>query len=382
MTIRPGRAGTAALMVAHCAGMIDLVALPVWVGALVAQSHFDPQQAGLLASLFLIGAVAASLGLASRMQRVRARGVAVAGYGLAALAFGALTQLDALGPMALAHVVAGLGVGAGLSATHGTIARSVQPHRLFAYVGMALGVFAVIFLGATPGLIAMHGTAALFVVFAVLMAIAALMSVVAFPDTAAAQGQRTVAAPIPSAAWLGMAGICAMALVQSMVFSFLERVGAERGFGLEAITGVLIALGLVNLAPAGLAAWLENRFSALHVTRIGAVLQALLAFVIMTASSFAPYAAAASVFAAVMIFTHTFAFGHIAAQDRSGRLLAATPAILMAGSAIGPLLGGTLVKYLGYEALGAAALVIGLVALICFHRAGADVAERGTVPSA
>src|SRR5690554_473376 len=101
MSIRPGRAGTAALMVAHCAGMIDLVALPVWVGALVAQSHFDPQQAGLLASLFLIGAVAASLGLASRVQRIRARSVAFAGYGLAALAFGALTQLDTLAPMAL-----------------------------------------------------------------------------------------------------------------------------------------------------------------------------------------------------------------------------------------------------------------------------------------
>ena len=30
-----GAAGATALVVAHCAGMIDLVALPVWVGALV-----------------------------------------------------------------------------------------------------------------------------------------------------------------------------------------------------------------------------------------------------------------------------------------------------------------------------------------------------------
>jgi hypothetical protein len=27
--------GRAALMVAHCAGMVDLVALPVWVGVLI-----------------------------------------------------------------------------------------------------------------------------------------------------------------------------------------------------------------------------------------------------------------------------------------------------------------------------------------------------------
>lgn len=36
-----------ALMVAHCAGMVDLVALPVWVGVLDSRDGFDPQQAGL-----------------------------------------------------------------------------------------------------------------------------------------------------------------------------------------------------------------------------------------------------------------------------------------------------------------------------------------------
>ena len=44
------RRGRAALMVAHCAGMVDLVALPVWVGTLIAHYRFDPQQSGLLAS--------------------------------------------------------------------------------------------------------------------------------------------------------------------------------------------------------------------------------------------------------------------------------------------------------------------------------------------
>ena len=34
--------GRVALMVAHCAGMVDLVALPVWVGALIAQYDSRP----------------------------------------------------------------------------------------------------------------------------------------------------------------------------------------------------------------------------------------------------------------------------------------------------------------------------------------------------
>jgi hypothetical protein len=35
-----------------------------------------------------------------------------------------------------------------LSVTHGTVGQSVNPHRMFAMCGMALGVFAIVFLGA------------------------------------------------------------------------------------------------------------------------------------------------------------------------------------------------------------------------------------------
>lgn len=373
---RPGRAGVIALMVAHCAGMIDLVALPVWVGALVAHNRFDPQQAGLLVSLFLAGAVAASLWLAPRLQRLAARSVAAVGFGVAAAGFAALSTQTALLPMAILHVIAGMATGAALSVTHGTIARSPRPQRLFAWVGIALGVFAVVFLGVTPGMVAHLGTPALFAVFGAVMALAALVSAMAFPlndATAASSDTQALLAPaeISPTAWFGVAGICAMALVQAMTFSFLERVGEHRGFGLQAITGVLIALGLVNLFPAALAAWLEHRLPPRTVLRLGAVTQAILSLIIMTSVGFAPYAAAAAVFAAVMIFTHTFAFGLIARLEPSGRALAATPAMLMTGSAIGPVLGGSLVKLWGYPAVGLAALGVGMVALLCFQRATA-----------
>ena len=70
----------------------------------------------------------------------------------------------------------------------------------------------------------------------------------------------------------------------------------------------------------------------------------------------------------MMIFTHTFAFGLIARPDPSGRALAATPAMLMVGSAIGPILGGTLVKFQGYGSLGLAAAAIACIAVACFSR--------------
>ena len=67
-----------------------------------------------------------------------------------------------------------------------------------------------------------------------------------------------------------------------------------------------------------------------------------------------------------MIFTHTFAFGLIAALDPSGRAVGATPAMVMTGAAVGPLLGGTLVKLAGYPSLGVAAVLIAGCAVACF----------------
>lgn len=363
--------GRVALMVGNCAGMVDLVALPVWVGTLISVYRFDPQQAGLLATLFLAGAVAASLVLAPFFHLLKGRWVATLGFGVAAMGFGVASSVSSFGLLAVLHAVSGMGAGAALSVTHGTIARSQNPHRMFALAGMALGVFAIAFLGGTPVLVAQRGGPVLFQVFAAVMVVGAVVAALAFPvpDNAGVAGRSGApSAPLPAAVWWGVLGIAAMGLVQSMTFSFLERVGSDRGYGLQAITGVLIALGVVNLFPAVLAAVLEKRWAARSVLLAGPALQALLVVVIMNSPVFAPYAAAAAVFAAVMIFTHTFAFGVLARLDPSGRALAATPAMLMFGAAIGPILGGTLVKVWGYGSLGGAALVIDAVAVYAFAR--------------
>lgn len=373
-------AGLIALMAAHCAGMVDLIALPVWIGTLVQHYRLDPQQAGALATCFLVGAVLASITLATRFQRLSPRWVATGGYAVSAACFALLTQPQSYGGMAALHGLGGLAAGLSLSATHGTIARSHNPHRRFAMVGVALGVFAVLFMAVVPGWVATHGGPRLFAVFGGVMALAALVCAVAFPAPERDLGPtddpagKAAAARIPAAVWFGIVGVSAMALVQSMTFSFLELVGHARGYAPAQITGVLVVLGMVNLLPAGLAALLQRRWPARRVLLAGPLLQALLAAVIMGAPDFMAYALAASVFAAVMIFTHTFAFGLMARLEPSGRAMAATPAMLMVGAALGPVLGGTLVKTAGYPSLGLAAVLIGALALWCMSRLPAATA--------
>ncbi|MFC4216228.1 MFS transporter [Pseudophaeobacter arcticus] len=363
--------GRVALMVGHCAGMVDLVALPVWVGALISFYGFDPQQAGGLVSLFLIGAVAASLYFAPRFNRLNRRLVAALGFGGAALAFGMASLQTGFAAMAICHAAAGLAVGSALSVTHGTIGRAANPHRMFAMVGLALGIFAIGFMGATPNLVAALGGAVLFKVFAGVMAVAAIVSALLFPLPDHEQGTEfDIAHPrLSGAVWAGMIGVGLMGVNQAMVFSFFERIGADRGYGVETIAIILVAVGFVNLIAPPLAVFLERRIGAQRVVMTGPAVQAVLALVITTVVAFPAYAGAGSVFVFVMIFTHTFAFGLLSRLDPSGRALAATPAMLMIGAAVGPILGGTLVKFSGYPAIGVAVVICASLAIVSFSRA-------------
>jgi len=361
------RVAVAVLMVAHCAGMLDLVALPVWVSTLSTAYKLDAQRAGGLVTCFLLGVVLSSLYFAPRLNRVRHRLAVPSGYAAAALAFGVCTFAKTFSVFLVLHLAAGLAIGCSLSLIHGRIGLGRNPHRLFAIVGLALGVFAIAFLATAPLAIAQHGGDTLFKIFAAVMLIAALTTAVALPESTGAPLSATQAElPFSRAVWLGMIGVSCMALNQSMIFSFVLRIGIDRGFGLAAVTTVLVTLGVVNLFPSPLAAVLQRKLPSGVVLLVGPITQAALALTISNSLAFLPYAVATCAYAGVMIFTHTFAFGTLAVVDKSGRAVAATPVMLMAGAAIGPVLGGSLVKSVGYSSLGAVSILVGLIAVICF----------------
>lgn len=363
-----GIGGTAALVIAHCAGMIDLIALPVWVGALVERFGFTPQEAGSIVTLFLFGAFFASVMVAPRLNRLNQRLVAAIGYGAAALAFFVASTVSAFLPLLALHLVAGLSIGTALSMVHGTMGRAENPHRLFALAGLAIGFFGIVLLGAIPQLLIVRGGAVLFQIFALVMAIASLASAVLFLNPVALEEQASV--PLSRAAWFTIFGISFMTFNQSMVFSFVEVIGKSRGFDAGSVLAVLIALGIVNLVlPSPLAAVLQKRVPASLVVRVGPMVQAVLALVVTSATVFTVWAPAAAVFVAVQIFTHTFAFGLLAKLEPSGRAVAATPAMLMIGAALGPIIGGALGENFGFSALGMAAVGVAAISILFFTKA-------------
>jgi predicted MFS family arabinose efflux permease len=365
--------GLLALVIAHCAGMLDLVALPVWVGTLVQRYQFDPQQAGGLATLFLIGASVASLFFAPRFNRVNAKWAAVIGFGVAAAAFFLCSRNAALPILATLHLAGGIAAGTALSFTHGTIGHAGNPHRVFAIAGLAIGIFGVVFLGSTPGIVAKFGGPSLFITFTVVMALATLGALLFFPRPTRHIVLDDVqsgikAPPLGRAVWFSIAGVALLAMTQAMTLSFYERIGTARGFGLEQVTLALVIYGIVTLFPAPLAAVLEKRVDATTVICTVPVFQAVFAMIITHTSSYVLYALAGPMMAFTILFTHTFAFGLLAKLDPTGRAVAGTPAMLMVGAAIAPFLGGTLVKFIGIEAIGYAAIVLVALELLLFNQ--------------
>ncbi|MXN17905.1 MFS transporter [Pseudooceanicola sp. GBMRC 2024] len=368
MTRPTSKAALAALIIGHVAGMVDLAALPIWVNTLIEGYGYRPAMAGLLPTVFLLGAVLASLIMSRMFDRVNRRRIPPLGYAVAALALLGVTRTDSFAAHLVLHGIGGLAVGSALSIVHGTLGRSANPHRAFACAGMGFGVFSLIFLGAVPQILSATGPAAFFWAVGAIMAVAALVSALLMPGDVASggAGRTAVAAPLPAPVKRAIAGIMGMALVQGMVFSFLVQVGTARGFGHGRIEGVLIVLGLVNLVPPALAALLQRHLRPMTVAPLGALVQGVFALSIMAAPAFPGFAMPAVCFAALLIFSHTFVFGFLAAQDPTGRAVAATPAMLMTGSAVAPFLGGALVELWGFAAIGITGLLVGLLCAALF----------------
>lgn len=379
--------GRIGLMVAQVAGTIELAAMPLWVGMLMQAYGMDPQQAGSLVTLYVAGAVIGGFLAARAFGRLRpGRPIAAIGALVGAFVFLGVYFAEGYPVLAVLHVVGGLFVGPVIAVTAGTVARSANPHRLFALVNVVFSLFAAMFLGVMPPVVARLGGEVLFLAIAGVLVLGAVGSMLAFPDSsppAPAPGEAAKPrTPIPSAVWVGMAGLCVMACMYSMTLSFFERVGMARNYGAALVGTVLTITAIVKLFPAAVAGLLEKRLPARGVMLVMPVVQAVTIALIFAVPNFWVYAVAGPLFIGTLLFTHIFAFGLLSRLEPTGRAMAAEPALLLVGAGLGPLIGGTLVKFHGFPALAVAAAVLAALAILCFLRVPREAAPKAAAPQA
>lgn len=359
--------GRTSLVLCHCAGLIDLVAMPVWIGiVLIGMYGLDPQAAGALVSCFLGAAVLSSAVVSPRVNRIRGAMAVPLGYGVAAAAFIAMATTRDYNAMIALNLVGGLGVGVGLSMAHATMGASSNPHRLIAVAFIALTLVSLGFLGGVSKLVVAYGGPVLFLALGCIMLTAALFALIGFPSRRPAVSHQD--APVhygklPRAVWLAMIGTTLALLNHSMMFGFVERVGDAHGFSREQLMNTMLMIGLVNLSPGILATYFEKKISPKVVIVLGPALHAMLCLMLTQTTDYGVYTVGACLFPVVLTFTHTFIFAYLARLDPSGRAVAATPVMLMTGSAIGPFLGGTAAQHFGYESLGWIVVALAVVSV-------------------
>lgn len=375
-TSTEGYAGRGALLVGHAAGMLDLVSLPLWVGVLIQFRHMSPTQAGLLITFYMTGVFLTSVSLAPRFNQLQPRLIAIGGFILGALAFVAIAHLDGFAELLPAHFVAGIGAGSALSMVHGTISRSVRPHRLFAIVNFGVAIFSIVFFAAVPNLI-QHTPDSIFYVLSGLLILGALAALLAFPSPPAQQAARVErpaagggAVPFRLAVVLAFIGVALLSTGQAGIYSFLERIGTLRGFAPADIGHMLIISGFLNLLAPIVAAALENVVPRLGAICVALLIHAGIAVTVSNSPAFLPYAAAGSLLVFMTIFSHTFMFGVISKLDPTGRAASSTPAMLTLGAAIGPALGGAVLQFAGFNAVGFVAAGVLLAGAVCFIAIG------------
>lgn len=369
------------LMVAHCAGMVDLVVLPIWIGVLVSHYHFNNQSAGMLVTLFLVGVTIASCLSSPWINKLNIRKWIFRGFIGATLAFIFCFYQNTIQVLSVLHFFGGLSVGVALSLTHGTVGKSENPHRLFALLGFALGIFSIVFMVSTTHIIQHNDGRYLFIILAVVMGVAAFIVYQFFPknnlshSSAICQIDR-VKVKLSSFVWLIIFGIAFLSMTQALTISFFERVGSFRGFSQQQISTSLIIYTIACIVPAPLAVYLQKRINKFFVLCVGPLVQAISALCIYFTHDYVIYTIFGSCMVFTILFIHTFAFGLLAELDPTGRAVSATPAMLMSGSAIGPILGGVLAQFYGYEAIGCFAVILVILQITLFNIARIKLKNR------
>lgn len=359
------KGGVLALVVGHMAGMIDLGALPIWVGTLISGYGLPAPLAGGLVSLFLLAVVVASVVLSPLFHKLNGRWFAPLGFWISALAFFGMTTNDSVMFLAVMHAIAGFGTGIAISFVHGTMGKTTNPHRTFAMGSTVLGIGMAVFLGVTPGFIENTEPSSIFIALGAVMALAAVVGTLMFPS--AKQEEHSLEMPrFSRQVWYAIFGIMAMALVQAMVFSFVERIADEIGIPTVQLGMIFAVVGIMNIIPPILAGLLENRLVPLTVAVVGGIAQAALVLTVTNAASLPVYFVPVALMPFVILFTHVFVFGFLARNEPSGRAVAATPAMIMTGSASAPFVGGILVHLGGFTLLGVVGACISLLAFIFF----------------
>jgi len=335
------------LLAAYVAAVQSAYSTPVLLGAVTDSLGLRADQAGLLATLELLGFAVAGLLLAPLLDRLpRARIAHLAG-GVLACAHLASAAIDSFALLAVARAVAGLAAGSLMATATAEIAHFPDAERRYARCSATAVLLGCVGLFVIPMASRqfMHVGAYGFAGAVVLLLLPLTWG---WPEPAVSEERERgeIGGLIPLFAFTLL-----IFFSDGLVYPFSERMG--RALGLETMLDWLLAACLLAGFVGAMAA---ERFG----TRWGHIRPLVWAgWGTALAGLAMPYATGAFSFALAtgaknltLFFLFPYLLGAAAARDPSGRGAAAATGIIPLGVSVGPWIGGALVEASGFHILG------------------------------
>ncbi|GGS19045.1 MFS transporter [Streptomyces griseoviridis] len=344
------------LVALFTAGYLAPYLLPTTVGRLDSGLPLTATQAGAVGSALLLSSATAGFLLASRVERVGARGLARLGLALAVLGYGTAALTGSVPAVVAGAVVGGFGSGTATTVAATRIAAERDPHRASTLGLLSVSALAAAVYLTVPHLGSGHGLP---------LAAIALTALAVWPLTGRLPGPtRDVTAghdraPAPhrrSGLVLAAAMVC-WSLAQNSLWGVSGRIGLEQaGLGETALGAVLAAAlgaGLVGVLAAGA---LGARLGRAVPVGAGTVLIA--GCIALTASATGPASFTAGEIAwnALYPVVLSYLIGLAASLDPRGRWAVLVGSASSLGTAAGPLTGSVLSAQAGFGGMG---LVLG-----------------------
>ncbi|MFX4311232.1 MFS transporter [Enterobacter sp. 63] len=317
-------------------------------------NHFslNDQQLGYLLSSFYMGFFLIATSSAFWIRRVNWRVTALAGISITSLALFAIN--DANSYQVLLALMIAIGVGMGISYALATqiLSDSSNPDRVFGIKltfenlpGTALLLMLPVFVVPKFGL---HGVVTVMAVTVIIFG----LTIVWLPKRASkihtftlnSDNKESIPVNDKNLVWYGIASIFLFALGLIVPWTFMERIGVslmftngDIGLALTACMGSSILGGL-------LAALIGERIGQMKPIIIGMTIYFLSLLGLGLSHNFIVYAVSCSMLLFTLNFVIAYQLGVTTTVDYSGNLVVLSASALSCAMAVGPAIGGNLIK--------------------------------------
>ena len=342
---------------------------PFLVGGLVTFLALSEAQAGLIATINMLGACAGLLLVSTRAYHWPTSRLILGALVLIVVAnvgSGFALTFETLGAW---RFVGGLGEGLVLAVPVKLAARFGNPDRLFAWIMFGQSLYGVAGLAAAPYLMDAFGLRGLFFGFATL-ALLTMPFFRALPDGGAPRkpSGRTV---INTRMVLVFASLMILYMATNCVWAYYERIGVAMDISGPDI-GLALAAGLfASMVGALIAAALGGRLRRSLMMYVGVGASALSVWILYLAQDLAPlppYVASVMLLFGATGFVVPFYMGELAGIARTGRLPIVGYIVILLGNMLGPAVGAGLIgdgSYsTSYSPMILGALTLALIALV------------------